>query len=152
MCLGHESVVSHMVSMQMNSKCAPHLFSIKSSQKSFAPLENINIFVGSSSEGHMTWIVILPLGHGRSRFTHPKARWVFNVLFFTFWWQLIEVTCLWLWSTELDQTSLPLSHVNHTSLRHQVYPAAAQQLMGRFGLFAAVLPHFKHTSIQHTRK
>lgn len=43
------------------------------------------------------------------------------------------------WSTELDQTSLALSHVDHTDLRYQVYPAPAQQLMARFGYF---LPYY----------
>lgn len=57
------SVVSRNISMQINTECAPHLFSIKSSQKSFAPSENINIFVGSSSEGHLALIVLLPLEH-----------------------------------------------------------------------------------------
>lgn len=67
-----ETVGSRTGSLQMNRERAPHLFSIKSSQKLFVPSENINIFVSFSSEGHMAWIVILPLEHGRSCLTYPR--------------------------------------------------------------------------------
>lgn len=47
-------------------------FVIKSTQKSFDSSENINIFVVFFSEGHVAWVVILPLEHGKSCVTHPK--------------------------------------------------------------------------------
>lgn len=58
--------------------------------------------------------------------------------FFTLWWQLSEVTFLWLWSTELEHHCLSLISTTK-NVRYQVYAAAAQQLMGRFGY---LLPYY----------
>lgn len=50
---GLSTYKSRMVSMPLHPECAPHLFSIKSSQKTFASSQLSNIFVVACSESQM---------------------------------------------------------------------------------------------------